>query len=96
MTSAAVSRDNEGKPRGFGFINFATAEAASNCVSTLNGREVKGKTLWAGRAQKKAERAALLKQRCVLLAVSMWHPFARSTARRSAVCTCCGAVSSAG
>jgi len=63
VTSAAVSKDGEGKPRGFGFVNFKDADAAAAAVAALNGREVAGKALWAGRAQKKAEREAAIKQK---------------------------------
>jgi RNA recognition motif-containing protein len=54
-------QDANGKSRGFGFVNFETAEAASKAVESLNGKEVDGKTVFAGRAQKKAEREALLR-----------------------------------
>jgi len=46
----------EGKGRGFGFVNFASPESAAKAVDTLNGQDRNGKTLYAGRAQKKAER----------------------------------------
>lgn len=47
---------NEGKSKGFGFVAFATPESAAACVAELNGKEVNGKPLFAGRAQKKGER----------------------------------------
>lgn len=46
----------EGKAKGFGFVNFEDAESAAKAVETLNGTERNGKTLYCGRAQKKAER----------------------------------------
>ena len=42
--------------KGFGFINFKEPESAARCVDTLQGKEYKTKTLYAGRAQKKMER----------------------------------------
>ncbi|KIY98360.1 hypothetical protein MNEG_9600 [Monoraphidium neglectum] len=61
VTSAVVMVDGAGKSRGFGFVNFETAEAAATAVEALNGKEVGGKTVFAGRAQKKAERESLLR-----------------------------------
>jgi len=55
--------DEQGKSKGFGFINFATAEDAKNAVDHLNGHVFEGTTkpIYAGRAQKKSEREAELK-----------------------------------
>ncbi|KAI8472972.1 MAG: polyadenylate-binding protein 4 [Monoraphidium minutum] len=61
VTSAVVMTDGNGKSRGFGFVNFETAEGAGAAVDALNGKELDGKTVFAGRAQKKAEREALLR-----------------------------------
>ena len=61
VTSAVVMTDGAGKSRGFGFVNFDTPEAAAAAVEALNGKDVDGKTVFAGRAQKKAEREALLR-----------------------------------
>lgn len=63
VTSAVVSRDGEGTSKGFGFVNFKEAGAASACVEALHGKDIKGKALWAGRAQKKGEREAVLRQK---------------------------------
>jgi RNA recognition motif-containing protein len=57
----AAPQDGAGKSRGFGFVNFETAEAAATAVEALNGKDVGGKTVFAGRAQKKAERESLLR-----------------------------------
>ncbi len=56
-------QDDKGGSKGFGFINFKDAEAAAKCVDTLNEKEMGGKTLYAGRAQKKTEREAMLRQK---------------------------------
>ena len=63
MWSGCV-QDEAGKSRGFGFVNFETAEGAGKAVEALHEKEIKGKKVWAGRAQKKSEREAMLKQRC--------------------------------
>ncbi|KAK4529923.1 hypothetical protein CCYA_CCYA02G0780 [Cyanidiococcus yangmingshanensis] len=49
------------RPRGFAFVNFETAEQAAAAVEALNGTEYKGKPLYVGRAQKKAERESMLR-----------------------------------
>ena len=61
-------QDEGDKSRGFGFVNFEDATAARLAVDTLNGQEVDGSKLWAGRAQKKSERESELKNRCAALA----------------------------
>ncbi|KAB5596525.1 Polyadenylate-binding protein, cytoplasmic and nuclear [Ceratobasidium theobromae] len=57
ITSAVLQTDNEGKSRGFGFVNYEKHEEAEQAVTEMNDREIKGKPLYVGRAQKKAERA---------------------------------------
>lgn len=59
--NTANKQDGSGKSKCFGFINFSEPEAASKAVEELTGREVAGKSLYAGRAQKKAEREAMLR-----------------------------------
>ena len=63
VTSAVAMADEAGVKKGFGFVNFATTDGAAKCVEALQGREFMGKALYAGRAQKKTERQALLKQK---------------------------------
>ncbi|EIE25350.1 polyadenylate binding protein [Coccomyxa subellipsoidea C-169] len=63
VTSFAIMKDEAGKSKGFGFINFEDAEGAHAAVTALNGKEIDGKELYCGRAQKKAEREAELKQK---------------------------------
>ncbi|XP_041471183.1 polyadenylate-binding protein 4-like isoform X2 [Lytechinus variegatus] len=62
ILSAKIMYDDS-KSKGFGFISFENHEAANDFVNSINGSEVNGRTLYAGRAQKKAERAAELKAR---------------------------------
>ncbi|KAK3789566.1 hypothetical protein RRG08_063822 [Elysia crispata] len=62
IISAKVMFDSGAKPRGFGFVSFEEPEAAEKAVQALNGSEMGGKQLYCGRAQKKAERQAELKE----------------------------------
>jgi len=55
--------DDSGKAKGFGFVSFEDSESAEKAVDELNGQEIGGKTLYVGRAQKKAERQAELKKK---------------------------------
>merc|ERR1719228_2459195 len=48
--------DDSGKTKGFGFVSFEESESAEKAVEELNGSDIGGKTLYVGRAQKKAER----------------------------------------
>lgn len=64
ISSAVVSKDSEGKSKGFGFVCFEEAEDAERAVQQLNQKELPGgKSLFVGRAQKKAEREAEMKRR---------------------------------
>jgi len=51
------------KNKGFGFVSFEDSESAEKAVDELNGVEMFGKTLYVGRAQKKAERQQELKKK---------------------------------
>jgi len=55
--------DDSGKTKGFGFVSFEDSESAEKAVEELNGSDIGGKTLYVGRAQKKAERQAELKKK---------------------------------
>lgn len=63
IVSAKVMTQDDGKAKGFGFVSFEDHEAASKAVDELNGKEVQGRILYVGRAQKKAERQAELKEK---------------------------------
>jgi len=63
IASAKVVTDENGKSKGFGFVSFEEAESAEGAVSDINGMEINGRQIYAGRAQKKAERQAELKER---------------------------------
>ncbi|KAF2765555.1 polyadenylate binding protein [Teratosphaeria nubilosa] len=62
ITSASLTRDHEGKSRGFGFVNFAKHEDASKAVDELNDLDFHGQKLYVGRAQKKHEREEELRK----------------------------------
>ncbi|KJZ76936.1 Polyadenylate-binding protein and nuclear [Hirsutella minnesotensis 3608] len=62
ITSASLARDQEGKTRGFGFVNFTTHESAAKAVEELHGKDFKGQDLYVGRAQKKHEREEELRK----------------------------------
>ncbi|SPO05013.1 probable Polyadenylate-binding protein, cytoplasmic and nuclear [Cephalotrichum gorgonifer] len=62
ITSSTLARDQEGKSRGFGFVNFTSHEAAWKAVEELNGKDFHGQELFVGRAQKKHEREEELRK----------------------------------
>ena len=62
ITSAVLQTDDEGKSRGFGFVNFETHEEAQKAVDALHDSEVRGRKLFVARAQKKAEREEELRK----------------------------------
>jgi polyadenylate-binding protein len=62
ITSALISKDEEGNSKGFGFVNFENSDDAHKAVDELNEKEHRGKTLYVGRAQKKAEREEELRR----------------------------------
>jgi len=55
ITSARLMKE-DGKSKGFGFVNFETHEQAENACNEMNEKEVQSKVLYVGRAQKKTER----------------------------------------
>uniref|UniRef100_A0A803LGZ0 Polyadenylate-binding protein n=1 Tax=Chenopodium quinoa TaxID=63459 RepID=A0A803LGZ0_CHEQI len=61
ITSAVVMRDADGKSKCFGFVNFENADDAAIAVEALNGQTVDDKEWYVGKAQKKSEREAELK-----------------------------------
>jgi len=63
IISAKLMTDPDGKGKGFGFVSFEDHEAAQKAVDELNGKELDNRELYVGRAQKKAERQAELKER---------------------------------
>lgn len=62
ITSISLEKNDEGKLKGFGFVNYETHDDAVKAVEELNGKEFKGEELFVGRAQKKYERLQTLKK----------------------------------
>ncbi|XP_073936580.1 polyadenylate-binding protein 4 isoform X8 [Castor canadensis] len=61
--SVKVMRDTSGKSKGFGFVSYEKHEDANKAVEEMNGKEISGKIIFVGRAQKKVERQAELKRK---------------------------------
>ncbi|KAF6110498.1 poly(A) binding protein cytoplasmic 4 [Phyllostomus discolor] len=61
--SVKVMRDPNGKSKGFGFVSYEKHEDANKAVEEMNGKEISGKVIFVGRAQKKVERQAELKRK---------------------------------
>ncbi|KAJ7940582.1 polyadenylate binding protein [Mycena leptocephala] len=62
VTSALIQVDEEGKSKGFGFVNYENHEDAQKAVDALHDTEYYGKKLFVTRAQKKAEREEELRR----------------------------------
>ncbi|KAM6899688.1 polyadenylate-binding protein 1A isoform 1-T1 [Xenentodon cancila] len=61
--SIRVMTDENGKSRGFGFVSFERHEDAQKAVDEMNGKDLNGKPIYVGRAQKKVERQTELKRK---------------------------------
>ncbi|CAL9732855.1 polyadenylate-binding protein, cytoplasmic and nuclear [Monosporozyma unispora] len=62
ITSVALEKTEDGKLKGFGFVNYENHDDAVKAVEELNGKEFNGQELFVGRAQKKYERLQNLKK----------------------------------
>ncbi|KAF9265439.1 polyadenylate binding protein [Marasmius fiardii PR-910] len=62
ITSAVIQIDEEGKSKGFGFVNYESHEEAQKAVESLHDTEINGRKLFVSRAQKKAEREEELRK----------------------------------
>uniref|UniRef100_A0A061S9W0 Polyadenylate-binding protein n=1 Tax=Tetraselmis sp. GSL018 TaxID=582737 RepID=A0A061S9W0_9CHLO len=63
VTSCVIMRTSDGSSKGFGFVNFNKPEDAKLAVDNLNGKKLGEKEIYAGRAMKKGEREAFLRQK---------------------------------
>jgi polyadenylate-binding protein len=63
VASCIIMKDEAGVSKGFGFVNMEEPEHAAAAVDALNNKDINGKELFVGRAQKKAEREAMLRQK---------------------------------
>uniref|UniRef100_A0A7N8XEX0 Polyadenylate-binding protein n=1 Tax=Mastacembelus armatus TaxID=205130 RepID=A0A7N8XEX0_9TELE len=61
--SIRVMTDENGKSKGFGFVSFERHEDAQKAVDDMNGKELNGRQVYVGRAQKKGERQNELKRK---------------------------------
>ncbi|XP_075883187.1 embryonic polyadenylate-binding protein-like [Nelusetta ayraudi] len=61
--SVRVMKDERGRSRGFGFVNYANHDDAQKAVDEMNGKEINGKVIYVGRAQKRLERQGELKRK---------------------------------
>jgi len=63
ITSTIVMREDDGKSKCFGFVNFMNPDDAARAIQELNGKKVEDKEWYVGKAQKKSERERELKGR---------------------------------
>ncbi|TRY72641.1 hypothetical protein TCAL_09964 [Tigriopus californicus] len=67
ISSLKIVKGEEGMNKGFGFVSFEDPECAERAVEDLNGKEINGRPMYLGRAQKKAERQTELKRKFELV-----------------------------
>lgn len=63
ISSLKIMKGEDNKSKGFGFVSFEDPESAEKACDELNNTELNGKTIFVGRAQKKAERQMELKKK---------------------------------
>ncbi|KAJ3061636.1 Protein phosphatase PP2A regulatory subunit B [Quaeritorhiza haematococci] len=62
ISSCVIQRDENGKSKGFGFINYEDHEDARKAVEEMHEKELDGRQLYVSRAQKKSEREEELRR----------------------------------
>ncbi|KAI3916575.1 hypothetical protein MKW98_026317 [Papaver atlanticum] len=62
ITNLIVTKDNNGKSKGFGFVNFEIPEDAKRATEAMNGTQLGSKVIYVGRAQKRSERDQILRR----------------------------------
>merc|ERR1719339_565728 len=75
ITSHRVMVNEEGKSKGFGFVAFEEPEAAEKAVDDMNGKELNGKQMYVGRAQKRGERQAELKKKFEMMKIERMNRY---------------------
>ncbi|XP_057438216.1 polyadenylate-binding protein 7 [Lotus japonicus] len=60
IVSLAISKDENGMSKGFGFVNYENPDDAKRALEAMNGSQLGSKILYVARAQKKAERERIL------------------------------------
>merc|ERR1719339_539902 len=75
ITSHRVMVNEEGKSKGFGFVAFEEPEAAEKAVDDMNGKELTGKQMYVGRAQKRGERQAELKKKFEMMKIERMNRY---------------------
>ena len=57
VSSCSVITDREtGRPRGFAFVEMASADAAASAIAEMNGKDLGGRTLVVNEARAREER----------------------------------------
>jgi len=56
ITSAKVAMDGQGNSKGYGFVQFETAEAAQAAIDNVNGMELNDKQVYVGPFQRRSDR----------------------------------------
>ncbi|XP_008811028.1 polyadenylate-binding protein 4-like [Phoenix dactylifera] len=59
ILSCKVATDDDGRSRGYGFVQFDKQESAESAIGGLNGATVEGKQIYVGNFIKKSERVML-------------------------------------
>ncbi|KAF5948236.1 hypothetical protein HYC85_014193 [Camellia sinensis] len=62
ILSLIISKDEYGTSRGFGFVNFDSADGAKRAIEAMNGSQLGSKVIYVARAQKKEEREQILRR----------------------------------
>lgn len=75
VKSVVVMRDADNKSKGFGFVNYEDANDAAAAVQELNGKDISGKQVFVGRAMKKSEREAELRQKFEALKLEQMNKY---------------------
>lgn len=75
ITSHRVMTNEDGKSKGFGFVAFEEPEAAEKACDEFNGKDLYGKTIYVGRAQKRGERQAELKKKFEMMKIERMNRY---------------------